>query len=115
MDRILRIILGAAYLILGIVLFLFTHAPIANFIGVVCIVVGGTLMSGGRCNAIGTLIGSLFLYLIIAAMQLMGANAGIQSVVKGGLIIVVLLLGATDAAVKRPKKEKTAPSPAVTS
>lgn len=82
---------------------------------IACIVVGGTLMSGGRCNAIGTLIGSLFLYLIIAAMQLMGANAGIQSVVKGALIIVVLLLGATDATVKRPKKEKSGTAPAVTS
>ena len=73
---------------------------------IACIVVGGTLMSGGRCNAIGTLVGSLFLYLIIAAMQLMGANAGIQSVVKGGLIIVVLLLGASDASAKRQKKYK---------
>lgn len=50
MDRILRIILGAAYLILGIVLFLFTHAPIANFIGVVCIVVGGILVGANRYN-----------------------------------------------------------------
>ena len=73
---------------------------------IACIVVGGTLMSGGRCNAIGTLVGSLFLYLIIAAMQLMGANAGIQSVVKGGLIIVVLLLGAGSQTIKRQRKYK---------
>lgn len=71
---------------------------------IACIVVGGTLMSGGKANAIGTLVGSLFLYLIIAAMQLMGANAGIQSVVKGGLIIVVLLLGAGSGVVKRRAK-----------
>lgn len=32
---------------------------------IACIVVGGTLMSGGRANAAGTLVGSLFLYLII--------------------------------------------------
>ena len=73
---------------------------------IACIVVGGTLMSGGRANAIGTLVGSLFLYLIIAAMQLMGANAGIQSVVKGGLIIVVLLLGA--GGIIKKKKESRA-------
>lgn len=71
---------------------------------IACIVVGGTLMSGGRANAAGTLVGSLFLYLIISCMQLMGANAGIQSVVKGALIIVVLLIGASDNRKKREKK-----------
>lgn len=71
---------------------------------IACIVVGGTLMSGGRANAAGTLVGSLFLYLIISCMQLMGANAGIQSVVKGALIIVVLLIGASDNQKKREKK-----------
>ena len=63
---------------------------------IACIVVGGTLMSGGRANAAGTLVGSLFLYLIISAMQLMGADAGMQSVVKGALIVLVLLIGASE-------------------
>lgn len=79
---------------------------------IACIVVGGTLMSGGRANAAGTLIGALFLYLIISCMQLMGANAGIQSVVKGALIIIVLLLGASNQNKRKEKKyqevEKTA-------
>ncbi len=39
---------------------------------IACIVIGGTLMSGGRANAFGTLVGSLFLYLTISSMQLMG-------------------------------------------
>lgn len=76
---------------------------------IACIVVGGTLMSGGRANAAGTLVGSLFLYLIISCMQLMGADAGMQSVVKGALIIVVLLIGASENQGKREKKyRKTA-------
>jgi uncharacterized membrane protein HdeD (DUF308 family) len=50
MDRILRIILGTAYLILGIVLCLFTNVPIVIFIGVVCIVVGGILVGANRYN-----------------------------------------------------------------
>ena len=54
MDRILRIILGAAYLILGIILFFFTYAPIATFIGVVCIVVGGILVGANRYNEVET-------------------------------------------------------------
>lgn len=71
---------------------------------IACIVVGGTLMSGGRANAAGTLVGSLFLYLIISCMQLMGADAGMQSVVKGALIIIVLLIGASENNSKREKK-----------
>jgi ribose transport system permease protein len=71
---------------------------------IACIVVGGTLMSGGRANAAGTFVGSLFLYLIISCMQLMGANAGMQSVVKGALIIVVLLIGASENRRGRQKK-----------
>lgn len=63
---------------------------------IACIVVGGTLMSGGRANTIGTLVGSLFLYLIISCMQLMGANSGIQSIVKGALIVFILLIGASE-------------------
>ena len=34
----------------------------------------------------------------------MGADAGMQSVVKGALIIVVLLIGASDNSKKREKK-----------
>ncbi len=63
---------------------------------IACIVIGGTLMSGGRANAFGTLVGSLFLYLTFSSMQLMGADAGIQSVVKGALIIALLLVGASE-------------------
>ena len=37
-------------------------------------------------------------------MQLMGANAGIQSVVKGSLIIIVLLIGASENNKKREQK-----------
>lgn len=71
---------------------------------IACIVIGGTLMSGGRANTIGTLVGALFLYLIVSCMQLMGADAGMQSVVKGALIIVVLLMGASDNNKKRERK-----------
>ena len=71
---------------------------------IACIVIGGTLMSGGRANTIGTLVGCVFLYLIVSCMQLMGANIGMQSVVKGALIIIVLLIGAADSSKKRQKK-----------
>jgi len=71
---------------------------------IACIVIGGTLMSGGRANAFGTLVGSLFLYLTISSMQLMGADAGIQSVVKGALIIALLLVGASENGEQRDSR-----------
>lgn len=57
------------------------------------IVIGGTLISGGRADAAGTLAGSLFLGLIVTAMQIMGYDVGAQNVAKGALIIIVLVIG----------------------
>ena len=76
---------------------------------IACCVVGGTLMSGGKANAAGTLVGSLFLYIIVSAMQLLGADAGTQSYVKGALIIIVLLIGASNGKKKVREKDKNAP------
>ena len=60
---------------------------------VASIVVGGTLISGGKANVPGTLAGCLFLGLIVTAMQIMGFSVGAQNIAKGALIIIVLLLG----------------------
>ncbi|MCI1959068.1 MAG: ABC transporter permease [Clostridia bacterium] len=60
---------------------------------VASIVIGGTLISGGRANVPGTLVGCLFLGLISAAMQVIGCSVGAQNIAKGALIILVLMLG----------------------
>ena len=60
---------------------------------VASIVVGGTLISGGKANVPGTLAGCLFLGLVVTAMQIMGFSVGAQRIAKGALIIVVLLVG----------------------
>lgn len=67
------------------------------------IVIGGTLISGGKANSAGTLAGALFLGLIVTAMQIMGFQIGAQNVAKGALIIIVLLisLAGTGATAKR--------------
>ena len=59
---------------------------------VASIVIGGTLISGGRANPAGALAGALFLGLIVTAMQLMGFGLGAQNVAKGLLIIIVLVV-----------------------
>lgn len=60
---------------------------------VASIVVGGTLISGGKANVPGTLAGCLFLGLVVTAMQIMGFSVGAQRIAKGALIIIVLLVG----------------------
>lgn len=76
---------------------------------VASIVIGGTLISGGKANCAGTLAGAMFLGLIVTAMQIMGFDVGAQNVAKGALIIVVLLVSLAGSG-KRPAKR---PKPAV--
>lgn len=56
------------------------------------VVIGGSLASGGRAVPGGTLFGALFLCLSVTAMQVANFSVGIQNIVKGALIILVLML-----------------------
>jgi ribose transport system permease protein len=56
------------------------------------VVVGGTLIFGGRAVPLGTLLGSLFLVLLVTAMQVAGLKIGGQLVAVGLFIILVLFL-----------------------
>lgn len=58
------------------------------------VVIGGTLASGGRAVTIGTLFGALFLSFVVAAMQVANFSIGMQNIVKGAIIILVLILSA---------------------
>ncbi|MCM1296243.1 MAG: ABC transporter permease, partial [Muribaculaceae bacterium] len=57
------------------------------------VVLGGTLISGGKAVPVGTLAGCVFLGLIMSTMQIAGFPQGAQNVAKGILIIAVILLG----------------------
>ncbi len=56
------------------------------------VVIGGTLIFGGRATIVGTLFGCFFLVLIVTAMQVAGFPVGTQNIVKGVLIILVLMV-----------------------
>lgn len=58
------------------------------------VVVGGTLIFGGRAVPLGTFFGSLFLVLLVTAMQIAGMKIGGQFIVKGLLIVLVLFVAA---------------------
>lgn len=70
---------------------------------VATIVIGGTLIAGGKANCAGSLAGAMFLGLIVTAMQIMGFKEGAQNVAKGALIIIVLLVSMAGAG-WRPNK-----------
>lgn len=54
------------------------------------VVVGGTLIFGGSATALGTLLGSVLLVLLVTTMQIAGLPGGVQDVVQGLVIIAVL-------------------------
>ena len=68
------------------------------------VVVGGTAILGGRGTALGTLIGSVFLSMIVTTMAVLRVVGGFQDVVQGLFIILVL-------AVATRRRPKSAPAP----
>ncbi|RGY99260.1 ABC transporter permease [Clostridium sp. AM58-1XD] len=59
------------------------------------VVIGGTLASGGRAVAVGTLFGALFLGFVVAAMQVANFSIGVQNIIKGIIIVLVLALSSS--------------------
>jgi ribose transport system permease protein len=54
------------------------------------VVLGGTLIFGGSATALGTLLGSVLLVLLVTTMQIAGLAGGVQDMVQGAVIIAVL-------------------------
>lgn len=61
------------------------------------VVVGGSSIMGGRGTALGTLLGSLFLVMIVTTMQVLRVAGGSQDIVEGMLIILVLAVATVGA------------------
>jgi len=58
------------------------------------VVLGGSLIFGGFSTAVGTLLGSVLLILVVSTMQVWGLPVGMQDIVQGALIILMLALAA---------------------
>jgi ribose transport system permease protein len=66
------------------------------------VVLGGSLIAGGRSTAVGTAGGALFLTLVLTLMQSSKLDVGLQNVGEGLLIIGVLLVAGQRAADESP-------------
>jgi len=63
-----------------------------EFSVIAAVVVGGTSLSGGRGSLLGTLLGVLFITVIGNGLVILGVNSYVQDVVRGGLIVVAVLV-----------------------
>ena len=60
---------------------------------IAAVVLGGTSIAGGRGSLIGTLLGALLLGVLNNGLNLVGVNPYVQSVVKGGIILLAIYIG----------------------
>jgi ribose transport system permease protein len=58
-------------------------------ISIAVVVIGGTLVTGGKPTITGVWGASMFLFLTNAVLNAVGADAGVRSIVYGVLIIAV--------------------------
>lgn len=59
-----------------------------EFDALAAIVLGGTLFSGGRGTAVGTLAGTLVLFIAFNLVNILGFNYNLQLVLKGAIIVL---------------------------
>lgn len=62
---------------------------------IAAVVIGGTAMSGGRGSLVGTFLGVVFITLIGNGLVLLGVDSFLQSVVRGVIIVLAVLLNVT--------------------
>jgi ribose/xylose/arabinose/galactoside ABC-type transport system permease subunit len=55
-------------------------------------IIGGTALSGGRGTVTGTLVGVLFIALLLNGMVLLGVNPYAQQVVRGAVVLIAVLV-----------------------
>lgn len=59
---------------------------------IAAVVVGGTALSGGRGSMVGTLLGVLFIAMLVNGLVLLGVNPFTQDVVRGGVVLLAVLV-----------------------
>jgi simple sugar transport system permease protein len=85
--------------IAGLILSSYVHSTDANNIGlwyeldaILSVVIGGTLMAGGRFSLFGSIIGSLVIWTFSLTMYTIGVPANALLAAKGILVLCVILL-----------------------
>ncbi len=74
------------------------------------VVIGGTLIAGGRPVVIGTWTGALFFVLLSGLLNLVGWSVGAQNVLKGVLVVLVVVIASTATGTARSTTRRFAAS-----
>jgi ribose transport system permease protein len=98
-KRLVYIASGALAGVAGLVVVARNSASDANLVGlgmeldaIAAVAVGGTLLSGGRANIVGTLLGACVIQLVRYTLLANGVPDAAALVVKAGLIIVAVFI-----------------------
>ncbi len=63
---------------------------------IAAVIIGGTAMSGGSGNILGTLLGAMFVAVLNNGMILMGVSPYVQGVISGLVIVAAVLVGSSN-------------------
>jgi ribose transport system permease protein len=91
-----------------------TAGSLANLDAITAVVIGGTSLMGGIGGAVGTVFGAILLAILSNVMNLLGISPFDQQIVKGAVIVIAVLVAAK-AGVRRFKERKTDTPKAATS
>lgn len=72
----------------------FTFAKGWDMTAISAVIIGGVALSGGKGKIRGTVVGIIFLGVILNGMTLLGVNDYAQYIVRGGLIVLAVILNA---------------------
>jgi simple sugar transport system permease protein len=63
-----------------------------EFDAIAAAIIGGTLLTGGKGTIVGTAMGILIIAALLNGMVLLGVNPYAQQVVRGGIVLVAVLV-----------------------
>jgi ribose transport system permease protein len=69
-----------------------THGSLYELDAIAAVVIGGTLLSGGRGTVVGTLFGVLIFTTLTNVFTLNNLSTSVQAVAKGVIIVIAVLL-----------------------
>jgi len=69
-----------------------THGTLYELDAIAAVVIGGTLLSGGRGTVVGTLFGVLIFNTLTNVFTLNNLSTSAQAVAKGVIIVIAVLL-----------------------
>lgn len=83
-----------------------TAGSLSNLDAITAVVIGGTSLMGGIGGAVGTVFGAILLAILSNVMNLLGISPFDQQIVKGAVIVIAVLVAAK-ATVRRFKERRT--------